>query len=137
MSARNRSAAVRIPMYSTSPKAKRVEFRCPDPSSNGYLMFSALLMAMLDGIENKIDPGEPLDRDIYGMSAAELAETPQTPASLEQALDALDKDSAFLVKGEVFTGDLIRTWIDYKTANEVNELKLRPHPYEFYLYYDN
>jgi len=137
MSARNRSAAVRIPMYSTSPKAKRVEFRCPDPSSNGYLMFSALLMAMLDGIENKIDPGEPLDRDIYGMSAAELAETPQTPASLEQALDALDRDNGFLLKGEVFTGDLIRTWIDYKTANEVNELKLRPHPYEFYLYYDN
>jgi glutamine synthetase len=137
MSARNRSAAVRIPMYSTSPKAKRVEFRCPDPSSNGYLMFSAMLMAMLDGIENKIDPGEPLDRDIYEMSAAELAETLPTPGSLEHALDALDKDNAFLLKGEVFTGDLIRTWIDYKMANEVNELKLRPHPYEFYLYYDN
>jgi glutamine synthetase len=137
MSARNRSAALRVPMYSTSPKAKRVEFRCPDPSSNGYLMFSALLMAMLDGIENEIDPGEPLDRDIYEMSAAELAETPQTPASLEHALEALDKDNAFLRKGEVFTGDLIQTWIDYKTANEVNELELRPHPYEFYLYYDN
>jgi glutamine synthetase len=137
MSARNRSAAVRIPMYSKSPKAKRVEFRCPDPSSNGYLLFSALLMAMLDGIENKIDPGEPLDRDIYEMTAAELAETPHTPSSLEQALEALDKDNAFLLKDDVFTGDLIRTWIDYKTANEVNELKLRPHPYEFYLYYDN
>jgi glutamine synthetase len=137
MSARNRSAAVRIPMYSKSPKAKRVEFRCPDPSSNGYLLFSALLMAMLDGVENEIDPGEPLDRDIYEMTAAELDKTPHTPASLEQALDALDKDNAFLLKGEVFTGDLIRTWIDYKMANEVNELKLRPHPYEFYLYYDN
>jgi glutamine synthetase len=137
MSARNRSAAVRIPMYSQSPKAKRIEFRCPDPSSNGYLMFSAMLMAMLDGIEHSVDPGEPLDRDIYEMTAAELAETPHTPASLEEALDALDRDHAFLLKGDVFTDDLIRTWIDYKTANEVNELKLRPHPYEFYLYYDN
>jgi glutamine synthetase len=137
LSARNRSAAVRIPMYSTSPKAKRVEFRCPDPSSNGYLMFSALLRAMLDGIENRVDPGDPLDRDIYEMTREELAETPQTPASLEQALDALDEDHEFLTKSEVFTGDLIRTWIDYKTNHEVNELKLRPHPYEFYLYYDN
>jgi glutamine synthetase len=137
MSARNRSAAVRIPMYSQSPKSKRVEFRCPDPSSNGYLMFSAILMAMLDGIENKIDPGEPLDRDIYEMTAEELAETPHTPASLEEALDSLERDHSFLLKGDVFTDDLIRTWIDYKTANEVNELKLRPHPYEFYLYYDN
>jgi glutamine synthetase len=137
MSARNRSAAVRIPMYSQSPKSKRIEFRCPDPSSNGYLMFSALLMAMLDGIENEIDPGDPLDRDIYEMTRAELAQTPQTPASLEQALEALGNDPAFLVKGGVFTDDLIRTWIDYKTGHEVNELTLRPHPYEFYLYYDN
>jgi glutamine synthetase len=134
---RNRSAAVRIPMYSQSPKAKRIEFRCPDPSSNGYLMFSAILMAMLDGIQNKIDPGQPLDRDIYEMTAAELAETPHTPGSLDEALNALDRDHAFLVKGNVFTGDLIRTWIDYKTANEVSPLKLRPHPYEFHLYYDN
>jgi glutamine synthetase len=137
MSARNRSAAVRIPMYSHSPKAKRIEFRCPDPSSNGYLMFSALLMAMLDGIENKVDPGQPLDRDIYEMTKEELAETPHTPGSLEEALDSLDRDHTFLLKEDVFTEDLIRTWIDYKTENEVNELKLRPHPYEFFLYYDN
>jgi glutamine synthetase len=137
MSARNRSAAVRIPMYSKSPKAKRMEFRCPDPSCNGYLTFSALLMAMLDGIENKIDPGPPLDRDIYEMTKVELAETPHTPASLEEALDSLGKDHAFLVKGGVFTDDLIETWIHYKTENEVNELRLRPHPYEFHLYYDN
>jgi glutamine synthetase len=137
MSARNRSAAVRIPMYSHSPKAKRIEFRCPDPSSNGYLMFSALLMAMLDGIENKGDPGQPLDRDIYEMTKEELAETPHTPGSLEEALHSLDRDHTCLLKEDVFTEDLIRTWIDYKTENEVNELKLRPHPYEFFLYYDN
>jgi len=137
MSARNRSAAVRIPMYSKSPKAKRMEFRCPDPSCNGYLTFSALLMAMLDGIENKIDPGQPLDRDIYEMTKAELAETPHTPASLESALESLGQDHAFLIKGNVFTDDLIETWISYKTENEVNELRLRPHPYEFHLYYDN
>jgi len=128
---------VRIPMYSKKAKAKRMEFRCPDPSCNGYLTFSALLMAMIDGIENKIDPGQPLDRDIYGMTKAELAETPHTPASLEQALDSLGKDHAFLVKGDVFTDDLIETWISYKTENEVNELRLRPHPYEFHLYYDS
>jgi glutamine synthetase len=137
LSARNRSASVRIPMYSQSPKAKRIEFRCPDPSCNGYLTFAAILMAMLDGIENKIDPGQPLDRDIYEMTKAELAETPHTPGSLEQALDALGKDHAFLLKGDVFTKDLIETWIEYKIEHEVNELKLRPHPYEFYLYYDN
>ena len=137
LSARNRSAAVRIPMYSESPKAKRVEFRCPDPSCNGYLTFSAMLMAMLDGIENRIDPGQPLDRDIYEMTKVELAETAHTPASLEEALDSLGKDHAFLVKGDVFTDDLIETWIRYKTENEVNELRLRPHPYEFHLYYDN
>jgi glutamine synthetase len=100
-------------------------------------MFSALLMAMLDGIENRVDPGDPLDRDIYEMTREELAETPQTPASLEEALQALDDDHEFLTKSEVFSGDLIRTWIDYKTNHEVSELKLRPHPYEFYLYYDN
>ena len=137
ISARNRSAAVRIPMYSKSPKAKRLEFRCPDPSSNGYLMFSAIMMAILDGIENKIEPPQPLDRDIYEMTKEELAEIPHTPASLEQALDALAKDHQFLTRGKVFTDDLIETWIDYKTQNEVNELRLRPHPYEFYLYYDN
>jgi glutamine synthetase len=121
MSARNRSTAVRIPMYSNSPDAKRLEFRCPDPSSNGYLMFSAILMALLDGIENKIDPGEPLDRDIHEMSPEELAETPHTPASLEEALVSLERDDAFLTKGDVFTDDLIETWIQYKTDNEVND----------------
>ena len=136
-SQRNRSAAVRIPMYSDNPKAKRFEFRCPDPTANGYLMFSALLMAALDGIENELDPGEPLDRDIYDMTAAELAEWPHTPGSLEEALGALGEDHAFLTKGNVFTDDLIEEWISYKTENEIEELRLRPHPHEFYLYYDN
>ncbi|MCH8812433.1 MAG: type I glutamate--ammonia ligase [Gemmatimonadetes bacterium] len=136
-SQRNRSAAVRIPMYSDNPKAKRFEFRCPDPTANGYLMFSALLMAALDGIENKLDPGDPLDRNIYDMSAAELAEWPHTPGSLEEALGALGEDHAFLTKGNVFTDDLIEEWISYKTENEIEELRLRPHPHEFYLYYDN
>jgi glutamine synthetase len=137
MSARNRSAAVRIPMYHKSPKSKRLEFRCPDPSCNSYLTFAAMLLAMVDGIKNKIEPGEPLDRDIYEMSAAELEETRKTPASLEEALQALEDDHEFLKAGDVFTEDLIGTWIEYKTANEVEPLKLRPHPYEFYLYYDN
>ncbi len=137
MSQRNRSASVRIPMYSANPKAKRLEFRCPDPSANGYLMFSAMLMAVLDGIENKIDPGEPLDRDIYDMTPEELAGYPHTPGSLPEALDALQEDHAFLIKGDVFTDDLIDTWIAYKTENEVEPLQLRPHPYEFHLYYDN
>lgn len=137
MSARNRSASVRIPMYSSSPKAKRMEFRCPDPSCNSYLAFSALLMAALDGIKNQTDPGEPLDRDIYAMSEAELAEIPRTPGSLSEALQCLDKDREFLLEGGVFTDGLIQTWIDWKTEHEINELKHRPHPYEFYLYYDN
>ena len=137
MSQRNRSAAVRIPMYSSNPKAKRLEFRCPDPSCNGYLTFSAMLMAVLDGIENKLDPGEPLDRDIYDMTPEELAAYPHTPASLPDALDALLADHAFLTKGDVFTDDLIQTWIEYKMEHEVEPLRLRPHPYEFHLYYDN
>jgi len=136
-SARNRSAACRIPMYSSNPKAKRVEFRCPDPSCNGYLAFSAILMAALDGIENKIDPGEPLDRDIYEMTPEELANTPKTPGSLEEALCALEKDHAFLLKGDVFTVDLIEAWIKWKKEKELDEMHLRPHPYEFHLYYDN
>jgi glutamine synthetase len=136
-SQRNRSAAVRIPMYSENPKAKRFEFRCPDPTANGYLMFSALLMAALDGIENKLDPGDPLDRDIYDMSPAELAKWQHTPGSLEEALAALGEDHAFLTKGNVFTDDLVEEWISYKTENEIEELRLRPHPHEFYLYYDN
>ena len=137
MSQGNRSASVRIPMYSASPKAKRLEFRCPDPSANGYLMFSAMLMAVLDGIENKIDPGEPLDRDIYDMTPEELAGYAHTPGSLPEALDALREDHGFLIKGDVFTDDLIDTWIAYKIENEVEPLRLRPHPYEFHLYYDN
>jgi glutamine synthetase len=137
MSARNRSAAVRIPMYSASPKAKRLEFRCPDPSCNSYLLFTGMMMALIDGVENKIDPGPPLDRDIYEMTPDELAAFPHTPGSLEQALAALEADHAFLTKGGVFTDDLISTWIEYKKQNEVWELRKRPHPYEFQLYYDS
>jgi len=135
-SSRNRSAAVRIPMYSPSPKAKRIEFRTPDPSCNGYLAFSAMLMAVLDGIQNKIDPGDPLDKDIYNLPPEELAEIPSAPGSLDEALAALKDDQAFLLKGDVFTRDAIDMWIEYKTANEINDIKLRPHPHEFYLYYD-
>ncbi len=135
-SSRNRSAAVRIPMYSASPKAKRIEFRTPDPSCNGYLAFSAMLMAVLDGIENKIDPGDPLDKNIYDLPPEELANIPSAPGSLEEALAALKEDHEFLLKGDVFTQDVIDMWLEYKTENEVNEVKLRPHPIEFYLYYD-
>ncbi|MBF0508067.1 MAG: type I glutamate--ammonia ligase, partial [Deltaproteobacteria bacterium] len=135
-SSRNRSASVRIPMYSASPKAKRVEVRFPDPSCNGYLAFSAMLMAGLDGIENQIDPGQPLDKDIYHLSPEELANVPSTPGSLEEALAALKEDHKFMLKGDVFTQDVIDTWIEYKTVNEVDALKLRPHPYEFGLYFD-
>jgi glutamine synthetase len=135
-SSRNRSAAVRIPMYSASPKAKRIEFRTPDPSCNGYLAFSAMLMAVIDGIENKIDPGNPLDKDIYSLPPEELAEVPSAPGSLDEALAALETDNAFLLKGDVFTKDVIEKWIEYKTEKEVNAVKLRPHPHEFFLYFD-
>ncbi|MGO9107766.1 MAG: type I glutamate--ammonia ligase [Thermoguttaceae bacterium] len=135
-SQRNRSAAIRIPMYSQSPKAKRLEFRCPDPSCNPYLSFSAILMAMIDGIQNKIDPGEPLDKDIYDLEPEELAKVPKAPGSLEESLAALAKDHDFLLRGDVFTADVISTWIDYKIKNEVQAMQLRPHPYEFCLYYD-
>jgi glutamine synthetase len=135
-SQRNRSAAIRIPMYSASPKSKRLEFRCPDPSCNPYLSFSAILMAMIDGIQNKIDPGEPLDKDIYDLEPEELAKVPQAPGSLEQALAALCADHEYLLRGEVFTQDVIETWVKYKTVNEVQAMQLRPHPYEFCLYYD-
>ena len=135
-SQRNRSASCRIPMYSPSPKAKRVEFRCPDPSCNPYLAFSAITMAALDGIQNKIHPGEPLDKDIYDMAPEELAEVPKTPGSLRESLAALGKDHEFLLRGDVFTEDVIHTWIEYKIKNEVEALDLRPHPYEFCLYYD-
>lgn len=137
MSARNRSASVRIPMYSKSPESRRLEARFPDPSCNGYLAFSAILMAVIDGIENEIDPGDPLDRDIYAMTPEELKEIPNTPGSLEEALAALESDHEFLTKGGVFTGDLVTSWIEYKWENEIQELATRPHPYEFFLYYDN
>jgi glutamine synthetase len=135
-SSRNRSAAVRIPMYSASAKAKRLEFRCPDPSCNPYLAMSALLMAAIDGIQNKIDPGEPLDKDIYDLPPEELAKVPTTPGSLREALDALAEDHDYLLKGDVFTQDVIDTWISYKIENEVQALDLRPHPWEFAMYYD-
>ncbi|MEE4356684.1 MAG: type I glutamate--ammonia ligase [Desulfococcaceae bacterium] len=135
-SSRNRSAAIRIPMYSASPKAKRIEFRTPDPSCNGYLAFSAILMAVLDGIENKMDPGDPLDKDIYSLPPEELAQVPSAPGSLDEALAALEEDCEFLLKGDVFTKDVIEKWVQYKTEKEVNAVKLRPHPHEFFLYYD-
>ena len=135
-SARNRSAAVRIPMYSPSPKAKRLETRFPDPSCNGYLAFSALLMAGLDGIEKKLNPGDPLDKDIYNLPPEELADIPSAPGSLDEAIEALKADQEFLLKGDVFTQDAIDMWVEYKTENEINDVKLRPHPHEFYLYYD-
>ena len=139
LSARNRSAAIRIPMYSKSPKAKRLEFRCPDPSCNGYLAWSAMLMAMIDGIQNKVDPGKPLDRDIYEMTRDEMKEMGirTTPGSLEEAVNALETDHAFLLVGDVFTEDLVQTWIDWKRSKELDPIRLRPHPHEFSLYYDN
>ena len=135
-SGRNRSASVRIPMYSPSPKAKRCEVRFPDPSCNPYMAFAAMLMAGLDGIENKIDPGQPLDKDIYDLSPEELAKVPSMPGALELALDNLENDHAFLLKGDVFTQDVIDVWISYKRSKEVDAMRLRPHPYEFFLYYD-
>jgi len=136
-SARNRSAAIRIPMYSSSPKAKRLEFRCPDPTCNGYLTWTAILMAALDGIASKTDPGEPLDRDIYDMTPEELADYAHTPGSLDEALDALEADHDFLTRGDVFTPDLIDNWVTWKREEELQALALRPHPYEFHLYYDS
>jgi len=135
-SQRNRSASVRIPMYSSNPKAKRVEFRCPDPTCNPYLGFPAMLMAGLDGIINKIDPGKPLDKDIYDMSPEQLRDVPSTPGSLAEALAALERDHDFLLRGDVFSEDVIETWIEYKMEKEVKPMQLRPHPYEFMLYYD-
>ena len=135
-SSRNRSASLRIPMMSTNPKAKRIEYRTPDPSCNGYLAFAAMLMAGLDGIENKIDPGQPLDKDIYGLSPEELKDIPSAPASLEEALKALEADHDFLLKGDVFTPDVIEKWIEYKMEAEVNPVRMRPVPLEFQLYYD-
>ena len=135
-SQRNRSAGVRIPVYSTSPKSKRIEYRCPDASCNPYLAFAAMLMAGLDGIRKRIDPGQPLDKDLYELEEAEAAAIKQVPGSLSETLDALEADHAFLLEGDVFTPDLIETWIEYKRTKEVDVMRLRPHPYEFYLYYD-
>ncbi len=135
-SQRNRSAAIRIPLYSKSAKAKRIEFRCPDPSCNPYLAFPALLMAGLDGIMNKIDPGEPVDKDLYDLEPEEAMKIKSTPGSLSDVLKALEDDHEFLLKGDVFTPDVIETWIDYKRENELMPINLRPVPYEFFLYYD-
>jgi glutamine synthetase len=136
MSQRNRSAAARIPMYSDSPSAKRVEFRCPDPSANAYLAFAAMLMAGLDGIQNKIEPGDPLDKNIYDLPPEELKNVRQVPGSLEEALAALEADHEFLKQGGVFTDDVLHTWVDYKRKREIDGVRLRPHPWEFYLYFD-
>jgi glutamine synthetase len=135
-SQRNRSASVRIPLYSKSPKAKRLEFRCPDPSCNPYLAFSAMLQAGLDGINNRIEPPPPVDKDLYDLPPEELAKVPQVPSSLDAALDALEADQDFLKVGGVFTSDLIDTWLAYKRETEIDAIRLRPHPYEFHLYYD-
>ena len=135
-SRRNRSAACRIPMYSSEPGSKRVEFRPPDPSANPYLAFAAMLMAGLDGIQHQIDPGEPLDKDIYDLSPEEMRQVPSLPASLHDALKALERDHEFLTRQDVFTEEVIETWIDYKMQNEVDAVRQRPHPYEFALYYD-
>jgi glutamine synthetase len=135
-SQRNRSACVRIPAYSRSEKAKRLEVRFPDPSCNGYLAFTALLMAGLDGIQNKIVPPDPIDKDLYDLEPEEKANVKSTPGSLEEVLNSLEADHDFLLKGDVFTKDVIETWLDYKRSKEVDAIRLRPHPYEFALYYD-
>jgi len=135
-SQRNRSACVRIPMYSRSEGAKRLEFRCPDASANPYLAFSAMLMAGLDGMANKTKPPEPIDKDLYELEPEEKAKVKSTPGSLEEVLNALEKDHDFLLKGDVFTPDLIETWIEYKRKKENDAVRLRPHPWEFALYFD-
>ena len=135
-SARNRSAAIRIPMFSTNPKLKRLEFRPPDPSCNPYIAFSAMLMAGIDGIQNRIDPGAPLDKDIYDLSPEELKDVPSLPGSLDDSLNALENDHDFLLKGDVFTPQIIDRWISYKREREIQPLRLRPHPLEFSMYYD-
>jgi glutamine synthetase len=135
-SSRNRSAAIRIPMYSDNPKTKRIEFRCPDSSCNPYLAFSAIVMAAIDGIQNKIHPGDPMDKDIYHLSAAEYEKVGSAPGSLEEALDALETDHDFLLQGDVFTPDVIHYWVKYKRENEVDAIRVRPHPFEFCMYFD-
>jgi glutamine synthetase len=135
-SSRNRSAGIRIPMYSPSPKAKRIEVRFPDPSCNMYLAFSAMLMAGLDGIQNKIHPGEAMDKNLYDLEPEELGNIPSLPSSLEQALKCLEDDHEFLLKGGVFSEDLLEAWIGYKRTNEIDAIRVRPHPYEYFMYYD-
>jgi len=135
-SQRNRSAICRIPVYSKSAKSKRIEFRAPDPSCNPYLTFAALLMAGLDGVKNRIEPPAPIDKDLYELDAAERILVKNTPGSLTEVLDALEHDHGFLLEGGVFSEDLIRTWTWYKRNKEVEPVQLRPHPYEFFLYYD-
>ena len=135
-SERNRSAAVRIPMYSKSEKAKRIEFRTPDPSCNVYLAFSAMLMAGIDGIKRKIDPGKPMNVNLYALDKEELKKVKSVPSSLKEAMDALESDHKFLLEGNVFTKELIEMWIDYKKTKEIDPIRLRPHPWEYYLYYD-
>ncbi len=135
-SQRNRSAACRIPMYTSNPSAKRVEFRCPDPSANAYLAFAAMMMAGLDGVQNRIDPGQPVDKNIYELSPDEMKNVRTVPGSLEEALDALEKDHEFLLRGDVFTQDVLEIWLEYKRTVEIDAVRLRPHPHEFYLYFD-
>ena len=135
-SQRNRSAACRIPMYSADPKTKRVEFRCPDPAANPYLCFAAMLMAGLDGIERRISPGDPIDKNLYDLPPQEMAKVPKAPGTLDEALHALEGDHKFLLEGDVFTKDVIETYLSYKRSREIDEIRLRPHPYEFFLYYD-
>ena len=135
-SARNRSAACRIPVYSDNPKARRVEYRCPDPACNPYLAFTAILMAGLDGIKNKIDPGKPTEGDLYSMTERQLSRIKTIPGSLEDVLNILEKDHKYLLEGGVFTKEVIDTWIAYKRETEVDEIRQRPHPHEYFLYYD-
>jgi glutamine synthetase len=135
-SQRNRSAACRIPVYSADPKTKRVEFRCPDPAANPYLAFAAMLMAGLAGVENRTNPGDPIDKNLYDLPPEEMAKVPKAPGTLDEALDALERDHRFLLTGNVFTEDVVETYLSYKRLREIDELRLRPHPYEFFLYYD-
>jgi glutamine synthetase len=135
-SQRNRSACIRIPITGSNPKAKRIEFRCPDPAANPYLAFSAMLLAGLDGIKNKTEPSEPIDKDLYELPPEEHSALPTVPSSLNEVLDTLEADHDFLLQGDVFTSDLIETWIDFKRTNEIDPIRLRPHPHEFELYYD-
>ena len=134
-SARNRSACIRIPLTGDNPKAKRLEFRCPDSSGNPYLAFSAMMMAGMDGIKNKMEPPAPIDKDLYELPPEEAKDIAQVPASLPAVIDRLEEDHDYLLEGGVFTPDLIETWIDLKRTNEIDPLRLRPHPYEFALYY--